>query len=373
MMTNLLLLLTALLAASSVLASPGAGYRPHDRRRCAAPSSASDAIPSLSAYSAGATATFTAGDSATPAVPSGGNVYAAGDPPQVAGGPKGLPVGVTVIDNSTLLGNTTVPADTNGSSDSSTNGSTAGGGAMAALPDLSGNGTAVIATAALGRAVKEVFAHFMVGIVSTYKQADWEKDMNVAKAYGITGFALNIGVDPYTEEQLNFAYAAAQATGFKVFISFDFNWYKSSDTTGVSTMLKKYINNPAQYKVEGKPFVSTFSGYEFDWKAAASAVGSELYAVPNWLQDGADGGGNIQGANQGTGMSKKMAAIEGKKALEKRGAKGLFSWHAWPGQNTNKALNAPLGIAQDEKYLNVVGDGTYMAPVSPWCRLLPPL
>jgi uncharacterized membrane protein len=32
-----------------------------------------------------------------------------------------------------------------------------------------------------------------VGIVASYVQSDWEADMNLAKAIGIDGFALNIG------------------------------------------------------------------------------------------------------------------------------------------------------------------------------------
>lgn len=61
----------------------------------------------------------------------------------------------------------------------------------------------------------------MVGIVSTYAIKDWEYDMTLAKSYGIDGFALNIGKDPYTDAQLALAYQAAQGLGFKVFISFD--------------------------------------------------------------------------------------------------------------------------------------------------------
>ena len=55
-----------------------------------------------------------------------------------------------------------------------------------------------------------VFAHFMIGIVSTYQQEDYITDMNLAKSKGIDGFALNIGVDPYTQQQLDYAYAAAE-------------------------------------------------------------------------------------------------------------------------------------------------------------------
>jgi len=99
---------------------------------------------------------------------------------------------------------------------------------------------------------------------------------------GITGFALNIGVDPYTQAQLDLSYAAAQAIQFDVFISFDFNWYQVSDVSGVATMLKRYAGMPAQLLVDGKPFVSSFIGDGFDWTAVASQVGRELYAVPYW-------------------------------------------------------------------------------------------
>ena len=68
---------------------------------------------------------------------------------------------------------------------------------------------------------KLVFAHFMVGIVSTYAINDWVYDMTLASSYGIDGFALNIGKDDYTDAQLSLAYDAAKGLGFKVFISFD--------------------------------------------------------------------------------------------------------------------------------------------------------
>ena len=61
----------------------------------------------------------------------------------------------------------------------------------------------------------------MVGIVSTYQPSNWERDMNLAKSYGIDGFTLNVGKDSYTESQLKMAYDAAAKVGFEVFISFD--------------------------------------------------------------------------------------------------------------------------------------------------------
>jgi glucan endo-1,3-alpha-glucosidase len=120
----------------------------------------------------------------------------------------------------------------------------------------------------------------MVGIVSTYKQVDWEADMRLAKSKEITGFALNIGVDPYNEEQLDLAYAAADVVGFDLFISFDFNWYKTSDVSGVVSVFKRYASHPRQLKVDGKPFVSTFIGDGFDWSAVEKEMGMEIYSVP---------------------------------------------------------------------------------------------
>lgn len=120
----------------------------------------------------------------------------------------------------------------------------------------------------------------MVGIVSQFVQADWEKEMRIAKAHAIDGFALNIGVDPYTQDQLDLAYSAAEAVDFDVFISFDFNWYQISDVDKVSTMFKRYMDKPKQYKVDGKPFVSTFIGDGFDWAAVQQQVGKAIYAVP---------------------------------------------------------------------------------------------
>lgn len=151
---------------------------------------------------------------------------------------------------------------------------------------------------------KKVFAHFMVGIVSTYENADWVADMQLAKEKGIDGFALNIGVDPYTQQQLDLAYAAGASVGnFDLFISFDFNWYKLPNTGGVADMLKRYKDSPAQYRVDGKPFVSTFIGDGFDFVQVAQQVGEPIYAVPCW-QPSAE---NVNNA----------------------GVSGLFSWYVY--------------------------------------------
>ena len=183
--------------------------------------------------------------------------------------------------------------------------------------------------------------------------------MTLAKQKGITGFALNIGVDTYTQSQLDLAFAAAQKIGFLVFISFDFNWYTVSDVSSVTSVLSRYMDHPAHLVVDGKPFVSTFIGDGFDWVSVAKLVGRNLYAVPYWAP-------TLENAN-------------------KPGLSGLFSWYvpirwvifaltsgrdAWPGQLGNIPVLANISIAQDQLYLDVVADAdkTYMAPVSTWCQ-----
>nr|XP_019045434.1 hypothetical protein I302_05824 [Kwoniella bestiolae CBS 10118]OCF24364.1 hypothetical protein I302_05824 [Kwoniella bestiolae CBS 10118] len=189
---------------------------------------------------------------------------------------------------------------------------------------------------------KKVFAHFMIGIVYAYTLESWLEDIALAKSKGIDGFALNIGLDSYSQPQLDLAYKAAEQSGdFVCFISFDFNWYTVDNVTGVSDMMKRYNDLPAQFKVDGKPFVSSFIGDGFDWAAVSQGCGQEIYAVPFWAptQENADN----------------------------KGLSGLFSWTAWASKD-NGPIDAPLTTIQDEAYINVVtkANKAYMAPVSTW-------
>ena len=169
--------------------------------------------------------------------------------------------------------------------------------------------------------------------------------MQLAKSKGISGFALNIGVDPYTQSQLDLAYAAAESVGdFVLFISFDFNWYTVGDTGGVASMMGRYVGKTAQFLVDGKPFVSSFIGDGFDWAGVASQIGREIYALPFWQPSAA----NAQNA----------------------GVAGSFSWAAWPGQLNNVPILANMTDDRDELYLGYLKDAgkQYMMPVSPWCE-----
>ncbi|KAF7972830.1 hypothetical protein HWV62_16928 [Athelia sp. TMB] len=168
---------------------------------------------------------------------------------------------------------------------------------------------------------KYVFAHFIVGIVASYTQADWTADMQLAQATGIDGFALNIGTDSYNPTQLGYAYAAAEALGFKVFLSFDFSYWNASSTADIAGYISTYGALPAQFMYNGDVFVSTFNGDGVvDW-AAVAAQSQALFACPNW------------------------------QAASFAGASGLSCGFNWNGNMTT---------AGDEYYLQELGSLAYM-------------
>ena len=170
----------------------------------------------------------------------------------------------------------------------------------------------------------------------------YDHDMKSAKKAGIDAFALNIGKDGWAETQLGYAYESAANNGMSVFISFDFNRFDTSQALDVANILGNFISLPAQLKVDGKPFVSTFSGTGLDLPAVRSFVkqnkGADLFVVPNF------------------------------KASNLAGADGLFNWIAWPSDGNNKAPNSTSNYpvkAGDEEYQNALGSLPYMARECP--------
>ena len=106
--------------------------------------------------------------------------------------------------------------------------------------------------------------------------------MKQAKAAGIDAFALNIGVDSFTNTQLGYAYESANNNNMSVFISFDFNWYTTSQASTIGSMISTYGVKPAQLKVDNKVFVSSFQGDGLDLDAVRSAAGMDLFIAPNF-------------------------------------------------------------------------------------------
>ena len=179
-----------------------------------------------------------------------------------------------------------------------------------------------------------------MGVIADRTSAsDYDNDMKMAKQAGIDAFALNIGTDDFTDEQLGYAYQSAASNGMNVFISFDFNWWTLGQTSEVGSKTAQYASNEAQLKVDGKVFVSTFIGDGLDLGAVEAAAGTGLYWAPNFQP------GNIGSAD------------------------ALFNWMAWPNNGNNKAPDASnnLTVVQgDTTYTSALGGKPYLAPVSPW-------
>lgn len=174
--------------------------------------------------------------------------------------------------------------------------------------------------------------------------------MKRAKSLGIDAFALNIGVDPYTDTQLNFAYESAARNDMKVFISFDFNWYNTGQASTVGQKIRQYGSLPAQLKVDGKVFASSFAGDGLDINQMQSAAGTEVFFAPNF-HPGQGNFGNIQGA---------------------------LNWMAWDNNGDNKAPSAGRNVTVadgDKAYVNALNGKPYIARMYPsvlsmcWIRL----
>ncbi|KAL4792175.1 glycosyl hydrolase family 71-domain-containing protein [Aspergillus venezuelensis] len=188
-----------------------------------------------------------------------------------------------------------------------------------------------------------VFAHFMIGIVSNRNTAaDYDDDMQRAKSLGIDAFALNIGVDPYTDQQLGLAYQSAANNDMKVFISFDFNWWNTGQGSQVGQKIAQYASLPAQLKVDGKVFVSSFAGDGLDVAAMRSAAGQPIFWAPNYHPE------------YGTNMDQ---------------VDGLLNWMAWPNDGNNKAPRPGAEVSVqdgDDMYIRALNGKDYIAPASPW-------
>lgn len=165
---------------------------------------------------------------------------------------------------------------------------------------------------------------------------DYDDDMKRAKAAGIDAFALNIGIDPYTDEQLMYAYRSAARNDMKVFISFDFNWWQPKWARLIGSKIERFSFYPSQLKVDNKIFASSFGGDGVDVKAIASAAKLEIFFVPNFHP------------NQGSFDS----------------IQGAFNWMAWPNDGNNKAPSGAQNISVsdgDQAYLHALGGKPYMA------------
>lgn len=153
----------------------------------------------------------------------------------------------------------------------------------------------------------------------------------------IDALALNIGTDSWQIDQIHNAYSAATGTEMKMFLSFDFSVFPC-DVNSVVTIVNQFSANQAQFKVNGRPLISSYLG---------KCLGS-------------DGWEEIKQRTNGYLMP-FIAEIEGQfndwNCLD-----SWFCWGcAWPQGNVDKTT------ADDQYYIQQLGSSTkYVTSVSPW-------
>ncbi|CAH0038390.1 unnamed protein product [Clonostachys rhizophaga] len=187
---------------------------------------------------------------------------------------------------------------------------------------------------------RSVFAHYMLGLTSGQSYEEWQTEINDAKGSGIDGFALNAGPDDaWNADQLANAFNAADAAGFKLFISFDMGDQYNWSVDQVTSWINSWKGRSSYFSVDGLPFVSTFGGpgWADNWAAVRSGTGG-IFLVPEWASIGP------------AGVANQLDKID-----------GAFSWNSWP-----KANGQIMFPNEDRDYQQVLGDKAYMMGVSPY-------
>ncbi|KAK1760367.1 glycoside hydrolase [Echria macrotheca] len=107
--------------------------------------------------------------------------------------------------------------------------------------------------------VKGVFAHYMIGSISSSQRA--VDDVTQAQAMGIDAFALNVQFPsaPWALSTISALFAAAaSSSNFKLFFSLDIA--ACPNPPDFSPLLRQYLTHPAYYRPSGRPLISTFHG-----------------------------------------------------------------------------------------------------------------
>jgi hypothetical protein len=168
---------------------------------------------------------------------------------------------------------------------------------------------------------------------------DYDSDMQLAKAAGIDGFALNIGPADEQVLQLDYAYESAANNDMLLFISFDFNdglWDPTTQAQAVGERIAAYADKPAQFKVGEAPMASSFVGDTLDVAAVRTAAGRDIYFAPNFSP------------LIGTDLSD---------------LDGALSWVPWQTNGNNRAPDTTTLMVTDvdNKYVSALGDEAYIA------------
>ncbi|KAJ3889782.1 glycoside hydrolase [Lentinula edodes] len=168
----------------------------------------------------------------------------------------------------------------------------------------------------------------------------WVNDFNQIRAKNIDAVALNVGRDYWEWARVQDAYNAAAAVGIDVFFSFDYTSFDCSVDETVN-WVNTFSGSPAQFKVDGRPMVSSFSGDCLGpggWQAVRDRTGGFLMPFIY----------NIDYQQLRRGASYGF----------------LDSWQcwgcAWPQGDQDKTTQ------DDQYYMDILGPGRYAATVSGW-------
>ncbi|EPX74342.1 glucan endo-1,3-alpha-glucosidase Agn2 [Schizosaccharomyces octosporus yFS286] len=200
---------------------------------------------------------------------------------------------------------------------------------------------------------KAVVAHFMMGLTSTYQQADFEWDINNAVGYGFDGFALNFGNDSWMMEKLQLVYNAADAVNkdFKLYLNVDMAAMGNVPASVVTNYVKTFAYRNHQATIDGKVLVGTFAGetntfgqanandgWQTQVKDALASSGINIFFLPSWALDA----NNIYETHPV--------------------ADGFLKWNSWP-----YYTGTPLSDSEDQVYLQHARSSNkkYMGGVSP--------
>lgn len=144
--------------------------------------------------------------------------------------------------------------------------------------------------------IKGVFAHYLV--VGLGSQSEANNDVQQAKNAGFDAFALDLlQVAQYSNITLDFLFTAADNQGFKLFFSLDMGGGNLAENDYRSWLGKvnQYVNRPSYYRVNGRPFLSTFrggtlrfgqssvdAGWQYIFQQTGLTGNNKPYFVPNF-------------------------------------------------------------------------------------------
>lgn len=145
---------------------------------------------------------------------------------------------------------------------------------------LAGRSPAAPTTPKASSAPKKVFAHYMVCCPTAGGGAtvsDFKNEIREAQARGLDGFALNCGGwdkgggTEYKPRCVKIYEAAKQmGTGFQLFVSMDYCCGNSLDET--RDAIETFRDHPNQFKVGGRPVLSTYGGEGHEPKPAQEKI-----------------------------------------------------------------------------------------------------